>query len=122
MCTCESNLFFSEDIYVGSSPGEGDTDFILEGFGYTLKEGKTLANVVAAEVIFTALFAPMKSKVNVPVDLVYLIVHDDLMAFASYNTSITTSEAGTAAQNGLFQIMDCNGGLYSGNVVHVPQV
>ena len=65
MSTCKSNLFFSEDIYVGSPPGEGDADFILEGFGCTLKEGKALANVVAAEEIFTALIAPMKSKVNV---------------------------------------------------------
>jgi hypothetical protein len=130
MSRCKSNLFFSEQVYTGSSPGEGNTDFVLEGYGCTLRKGKTMANVVAAEAYFTAMFAAMKSEANVyrwtpyiantPADLVYLVAHNDLISFGSHNTSVVMSEAGEAANNALFQVMDCEGGLYAGDVIHTP--
>jgi hypothetical protein len=57
---------------------------------------------------------------NTPADLIYLIGHDDITAFGSNNTGMVTSKAGAAAGSALNQVMDCSGGLYSGNTVHVP--
>ena len=130
MSTCVSNLYFSEMLYIGTPPEEGNNDFILEGYGCTLKKGKTMANVMAVEQAFTNAAKAMKSPVNVyrwspfisgtDADVVYLVAHDDLIAFGSANTSLITSPSGAVNQYLINTVMDCNGGLFAGEVVHAP--
>jgi hypothetical protein len=96
MSKCKSNLFFSEQIYSGEAPAEGDNDGVLQGIGCTLKDGKTMTNVLTAEAGMNKVAAASGSKysvyrwtpylANVPVDLLYLVVYDDLESFASENT------------------------------------
>ncbi len=128
--TCVSNLFFSENIYQGTPPGEGDNNFVLEAYGCTLKHGKTMSNVEAAEAGIVSVLKAQGSKINVfrwtpflsglPSDVVYLVAHDDLIAFGSSNTKFFMSPGGQSSQFALSTVMDCNGGLYSGEVVHAP--
>jgi hypothetical protein len=130
MSSCKSNLFFSEQIHAGMEPEEGNSDFVMEAFGCTLKKGKTRANVSAAEGSYKAMYDALGLKVNVfrlapfiantAVDLYYFIAHDDMVAFGSNNTHMITSKMGPAANGALNQVMECKGGLYAGNIVHVP--
>ena len=50
----------------------------------------------------------------------YLVGHDDLVAFGSVNTKILTSDAGVANNFALSTVMDCNAGLYAGETIHTP--
>jgi hypothetical protein len=130
MSSCKSNLFFSEQIHASIAPEEGNTDFVMEAYGCKLKKGKTRANALAAEGNYKAMYDALDMKVNVfrlapyiantPVDLYYFIAHDDMVAFGTNNTHMITSKMGTAADGALNQVMECKGGLYAGNIVHVP--
>ncbi|MCZ6501401.1 MAG: hypothetical protein O6945_02680 [Gammaproteobacteria bacterium] len=128
--TCVSNLFFSENLYQGTPPQEGDNDFVLEAYGCTLKHGKTMANVQAAEAGIVGVLKAQGSKINVfrwtpflsglPADVVYLVAHDDLIVFGSSNTKFFMSPGGQSSQFALSTVMDCTGALYSGEVIHAP--
>jgi len=130
MSSCKSNLFFSAPVYVGTPPSRGDNVGVLEGYSCKLKPGKNAANVVAFETAIAAHAKGLGAKyniyrwspwlANVPADVIYLIAHDDLLSFGSENTESFTSPAWAAVGRQLNDTMDCNGALYSINLIRVP--
>jgi hypothetical protein len=124
---CDSNQFFSTPVYVGTPPGEDDGQAIVELYGCTLNDGKTLADAEAAEKSLSDMASAAKSGINVfrwtpflantPYDLVYLGVHDNLEDFGSFNTMSLTSEDGQANGALFAAAIDCESGLFSGRSV-----
>jgi hypothetical protein len=121
---CDSNLFFSAPVYVGTPPGEDDGEAIVELYGCTLNDGKSLADAEAAEKGFNEMASAAKAGINVfrwtpflansPYDLAYVGVHDNLEDFGSFNTMSLTSEDGQASGALFDAAMDCESGLFVG--------
>ncbi len=130
MSKCTSNMYFSEQIYAGAPPEEGDTEAILQSYGCTLNKGKTMANVLAFEKIVIANSEALKAKTNIyrltpymsntPADVVYLVGYDDLVSFGSESTDFMTSPGYDGVISALSDTMDCNSGLAAMEVVHTP--
>jgi hypothetical protein len=130
MSSCKSNLFFSSPVYIGTPPSKGDNEGVLEGYSCSLKAGKNMANVAAFEAAISAHAKGLGAKyniyrwspwlANVPADVVYLVAHDDLIAFGSENTNSFTSPSWAAVSEQIDDTMDCKGALYSINLIRVP--
>lgn len=128
--SCKSNLFLSERVYSGSPSRPEDGQQVAEAYGCQLRHGKTMANVNAIEGEWTDAAAEIDSKVNVlrwtplvanvEYDLIYVIVHDDLAAFASNNTAQFNSSALNIAGSLLNTVMECKGGVYNVDVIQQP--
>lgn len=128
--SCEANLFFTEQVYAGSEVDPEDNRQVAEAYGCVLRHGKTMANVNAVEEAWTEVASSIDSKVNVlrwtpmvanlEYDLIYIIGHDDLAAFAANNTAQFNSSALSLAGSLLNTVMECKGGLYSVDVIQQP--
>jgi hypothetical protein len=124
---CDSNQFFSTPVYVGTPPGEDDGEAIVELYGCTLNDGKSLADAEVAEKHLSEVVSATKSGINVfrwttflantPYDLAYVAVHDNLEDFGSFNTRMQTSEDGQANDALFAAAMDCESGLFTGRQV-----
>ncbi|MEH6556209.1 MAG: hypothetical protein V7708_00330 [Oceanicoccus sp.] len=132
MSKCTSNLFFSKPLYEGLTPATDGTGAVIMTAACTLKEGKTLQNAMAvegpriAELVAnkaqTSVYRLVPYIANTPYDLLYLIVHSDLKAFASAGTRQITSEAWMATNEAFTSTMHCESGLFNSQVVHLPAV
>jgi hypothetical protein len=130
VATCTSNMFFSEQIYAGAPPVEGDTNAIIQSYGCTLKKGKSMANVLVAEQMIIARSEKLNAKTNiyrltpymanVPADIVYLIGHDDLVSFGSSSTEFMTAPGYRSFLGAINSVMDCNSALSAMEVTHAP--
>jgi hypothetical protein len=127
---CTSNMYFSEQIYAGAPPEEGDTEAILQAHFCTLKKGKSRANIMALEKMIVARSEKLNAKTNVyrltpymanvPADIIYLVGHDDLLSFGSSSTDFMTAPGYASLMGALGSVMDCNSSLAAMEVVHVP--
>ena len=89
-----------------------------------------MVNVVAIEESWSEVVAGTGSKVNVlrwspmvanvDYDLIYIIGHDNLAAFAANNTAQFNSSALNLAGSLLNTVMECKGGVYSVDVIQQP--
>ncbi len=130
MSRCTSNMYFSEQIYAGAPPEEGDTDAIIQAYGCTLKEGKSRANVMAFEKMAVARSEQLKAKTNIyrlspymadtPADVVYLVGYDDLVAFGESSTEFMTAPGYGGFLAAVGDTMDCNSSLAAMRVTHAP--
>ena len=130
MSKCKSNMYFSEQIYEGMQPTEGDTEAIIQTYSCTLKKGKTMTNVMAFESIVNERNKALGAKSNayrwlpymadVPADLIYLVVYDDILSFGSGATDFMTSPGSEAVGAAAGNLMDCNSGLYGTRLIHAP--
>jgi hypothetical protein len=128
--TCETNLFSSKEIYIGDPPQPDDTFAVAEAYGCNLRTGKTMLNAGAIESSFATIAKEMGSKVNVyrwaPLvanvewDVIYIIGHDDLSAFAENNTAQFNSPALNLHGALLASVMECKGGLYGVDILQAP--
>ena len=128
--SCESNLFLSKQVYIGTPPDPGNTSVVAEAYGCNLRAGKTVLNANAIESSFAAIAKDMGSKVNVyrwaPMvanvewDVIYIIGHNDLTAFAENNTAQFNSSALNLHGGLLASVMECKGGLYSVDILQSP--
>jgi len=130
MSKCTSNMYFSEPLHVGLTPS-GDADgAVMIAAGCTLKKGKTMRDVMAAEAprIKQSKAANTASSIyrltpyiaNTPIDVVYLIVYQDLESLGKIGTMQLTSKDWMATGGKFAETMECNSGLYSTNIVHMP--
>lgn len=127
---CDSNLYFSTPVYVGTAPDAGDGEGIVELYGCTLNDGKSLADAQVAEKHFNEVVSATKAGFNVfrwtpflantPYDLAYIGIHDNLEDFTSFNTTMLTSEDGQANGALFAAAMDCESGLFTGQQVRAP--
>jgi len=57
---------------------------------------------------------------NTPYDIVYLVVHSDLTAFAKAGTMQMTSKNWQVSSQKFASAMQCETALYSTSIVHLP--
>jgi hypothetical protein len=130
MSKCTSNLFFGEPLHIGSPPTPDNTEFVLESYGCTIRAGQTMADVEAVEAEFIAMSKAQGSKSNVyrltpylantPADIVYFVGHNDMVTFGKSSTMNLMSAAGAASNQSVARVMDCNGSLNGGSIIHAP--
>jgi hypothetical protein len=117
-------------LYQDAEPEPTDDNGIIEIFASTVNEGKTSANVLAAEqawaVQATALKLPLSSWrfnpawANSPADLVYFVVHDDLKAFAVNSTARLTDPNVADVNAGFADTMTGVSWVKASKIVHRP--
>lgn len=128
--SCSASLNYSTQVYMGMPANPDDSNGFIEGYGCTLKDGKTGANVRALEENYTAAVKELGVPMNVfrfnpivsngEIDLIYLAVHDDRAAFGANTTAIGTNPTALAAFQNFAQVMDCGSSLFSSRIIHRP--
>lgn len=132
--TCESGLHFVSTVYEGAVVEPGDDEGIVEVFGCTLRDGKTLADLQPANDAFVKALDGLKqtdpklAAVNLhqfqpwldttPYDAFYATVNDDLRAFGATNSAYFASKEGQAAEAAFGNAATCESGLWHSQVVH----
>jgi hypothetical protein len=134
---CRSGLWFSQALHEGLPPATvGGDPGVIETYQCTLRKGKTMPNVEHANATWKAYIDAAKQTdatlakfsayvmvpwlADVPFDLAYLVVNDNLADFGKLNTAALTSSAGGAVGAAFDDAMTCQAGLMSGKVVRVP--
>ncbi|MFT7128774.1 MAG: hypothetical protein ACI89U_000882 [Gammaproteobacteria bacterium] len=126
------NTYMIKGLHQGMESKPDDNMAIAEIFSCTLNEGKTMSNVMAAEQAWNAQAAAMKiptnswrftpAWANTQSDLAYMVLHDDLVAFAA-NTTNWQSQSGTSAIDaGFASVMNCESFVMSSELVSRPTV
>lgn len=128
---CEGNVWLREPL-ISNYPDDDATpeSDAVELYLCTLNEGATMDAAAAAEQGYVDAHADAPIALdrwtpylaNTPYDLVYLVAHEDLTAFADLNTKWQTSEAGAANNAQFGEVMDCESGLFSGRVIREGNV
>ena len=126
MSDCRSNLWLRTPL-VSNYPEEDATPNAdaVELYFCTLREGTDMAAVEAAEAGFVKAngSAPIATErwtpflANTPLDLVYLVAHEDLASFTSFNSKWQFSETGQANLAQFNEIMNCEAGIFTGRVI-----
>jgi len=131
---CESGLFFSSLLHDALPAEEDDNEVVIETYGCVVNPGKTMADVEGAHTAYKAATAAMSAAgvgnfdtvmwtpylANVPFDIAYLTVHDDMKALAAANSMYFTSKEGMAADAEFAKVMKCKSGLYAAKRVRQP--
>lgn len=135
--TCDSGLFFGTTLYEGLPEGKpDDPPAAVEAYLCNINDGKTMADVSAAEKSLLAAVNAIKARTpelvkfssyrytpwlaNQEFDTIYLTVNHDVTAFAASNTAWQTSTEGPAADAALAKAETCEAGLWFGHIVHMP--
>ncbi len=130
---CDSAIAFSEVIYDGEGDPVSDGQALLESYLCQLRAGKTLDDARAVVKDWSALIATLPSSgsltalmrrpfiANTPIDLSYVLVHDDLKQFGQRTTDY--QNAGGAALDARFdEVHNCESSLWTGRqVVTAPE-
>ena len=130
MSECRSNLWLRTEL-VSNYPEEDSTPEAdaVELYFCTFREGTDFAAVEAAESGFIAANGSAPIAVdrwvpflaNTPLDLIYLVAHEDLSSFTSFNSRWQFSETGQSNLAEFNEIMNCEAGIFTGRVVHQPE-
>ena len=131
--SCESALFAETTMYEGLKDEPGDLDAVIESAVCSVRPGKTMKDVDAYDASFVAAskalklstyssyrWTPLYDRANVQV--AYLIVNDDLDAFAKGFDAWTNSKEGQAANDAAASALSCDSALWLGHVLHQPKV
>ncbi len=126
---CTSQVWMSEQVLGDGAPDE-DGDAVLEVYGCTLHEGKTMSNVRAVEANYVKeanaagigqsifRFSPMYT--NGEVDLLYLVGYDDMESYGAAATKVFTTDSTRTANMYFSLVMDCGAGLYNVDTIKAP--
>jgi hypothetical protein len=137
VATCDSGLYFGSTLYEGLAEGKpGDPPAAVEAYLCDTNDGKTTADVVAAEKAAVAATNAIKARTpelakystyryrpwlaESAYDTIYLTVNHDVTAFAASNTAWQTSTEGQAADAAIAGAFTCDAGLWFGHIVHEP--
>lgn len=130
MSKCKTNLYFSSPLYTGFTPAPESTGALMMTAACKLKDGATMADVKVTEAMRIAeltanaatfsVYKLIPYIANTPNDLVYLIVHSDLNAFASAGTMQLASKTWMASSKKFNSAMQCESALYTTRLVHSP--
>lgn len=133
---CGSGLWYAETLHEGLAPAAVGSTSVVEAYQCSLREGKTLANVSAANESWLGvikadsvanpavakfngyMFTPFLA--NVDYDVAYLVVHEDLAGFGAMNTSLVTSAGNAGVAAGFDDTFRCTGGLWNGKLLRQP--
>jgi hypothetical protein len=131
---CESGLFLSAPLRDALAVEESDNEAVVETYACTLNDGKTMADLAAAHAAYAKAGDALSAidpglgaynavqwtpyLANVPYDVAYFVVFDDLDAWARSNTAFRGSPEGAASDAAFGQVIDCEAGLWRGTAVH----
>ena len=135
--TCDAGLFFGSTLYEALEEGKpGDPPAAVEAYLCNIKDGKTMADVGAAEKSAVAAVNAIKGRTpelvkysmyrytpwlaNAQFDTITLVVNHDVTAFAASNTAWQTSAEGPKADAAFAAAETCDAGLWFGHIVHMP--
>jgi len=117
-------------LHQGAEPDPTDDNGVIEIFACTVNEGKTSANVLAAEQPWAAQAIALKLSLsswrfnptwaNSPPDLVYFVAHDDLKAFAANSTARLTDPRVAGVNAEFADTMTCESWVKASQIVHRP--
>ena len=125
---CDSAILFSETLYEGEGETVTDNQALLESYVCTLHDGKTLDDARAVGKDWAALIATLPTTgamlafmrtpliANVPFDLTYLLVHDDMTQYAQRQTEYMSS-GGNELTDRFDEVHNCESGLWNGRQV-----
>jgi hypothetical protein len=129
--SCESGLFAETTLYEGLKEKPGDVDALIESFVCSIKPGKTMKDVDAYDAALISAskalklstyseyrYSPLYDRRDVQV--AYLIVNDDLEAFAKGFDVWMNSKEGQAANAAADSALSCDAALWLGHVIHQP--
>ncbi len=131
VATCSGNTWLRTPLLTNfpddNATPEADA---VELYWCTLRDGATLADVEQAEAGFVQANSAAPIAVdrwtpflaNTESDLVYLVAHENLTGFASFNTAWQTSEAGQDNQSAFNELVECESGLFAGRVIREGEV
>ena len=130
MSQCRSNLWLRTQL-VNNYPEDDKTPDAdaVELYFCTFREGTDMAAVEAAEAGFVAANGSADIAVerwlpfmaNTQLDLIYLVAHEDLESFATFNTKWQFGETGQANLAEFNGIMNCEAGIYTGRIIRQPE-
>lgn len=129
--SCKTALFAETTLYEGLKDEPGDVDAIVESFVCSLKPGKTLKDIDAKDAADIAASKALKLSTyssyrwsplydRAAVQVAYLIVNDDLDAFAKGFDVWMNSKEGQAANAAATSALSCDSALWLGHVLHQP--
>ena len=125
---CSSGLYWSATLLNELPVENDDNDSVIEVYACTTSNGKTAADVEAAEKLVVDASKGLKFATyrltpwlaNTPFDRIYLNVSDDLGAFAANNSTYLTSAAGANADAAVYASQSCESGLWHGHLIRRP--
>lgn len=135
VATCDAGLYFGTTLYEGLADAKpGDPPVAVEAYGCDINDGKTMADVGAAEKTVVAAVNAIKARTpelvkfslyrytpwlaDTAFDTIYLTVNHDVTAFAASNTVWQASTEGPAADAALAKAETCESGLWFGHIIH----
>ena len=125
---CDSAIAYSEVIYDGEGEPVSDDQALLESYVCQLHDGKTLDDARAVLKDWKALVATLPSTgsmtalmrrpfiANTPIDLSYVLVHDDLKQFGERTTNYQAA-GGDKLDARFNEVHNCESGLWTGRRV-----
>lgn len=126
---CRSNTWLRTQLIDNYPEDDATPDAdAVELYFCTLHDGADMAAVESAEADFVAANGDAAIAVdrwtpflaNTPLDLIYLVAHEDIASFTGFNTSWQFSDAGQANQAQFGAAMNCEAGLFTGRIIHEP--
>jgi hypothetical protein len=130
---CDSAIAFSEVIYDGEGEPVSDGQALLESYVCQLRQGKTLDDARAVVKDWSALMETLPSTgsltalmrhpfiANTPIDLSYVLVHDDLTQFGQRTTDYQNA-GGDKLDARFDEVHNCESSLWTGRrVVTAPE-
>lgn len=125
---CSSGLYWSATLLDELPVENDDNDAVVEVYACNTSDGKTAADIEAAEKLIVEASKGLKFATyrltpwlaNTTYDRMYLSVSDDLGAFAANNSTYLTSSAGANAEAAVYGSQSCKAGLWHGHVIRRP--
>lgn len=126
---CRSNTWLRTPLIDNYPDDDATPDAdAVELYFCTFRDGTDMAAVEAAEAGFVAANGEASIAVdrwtpfiaNTPLDLIYLVAHEDISSFTGFNTKWQFSDTGQANLAQFNAVMNCEGGLFTGRVIHQP--
>jgi len=129
--SCGSGLFAETTLYDGLKEKPGDVDAVIESFVCSVNPGKTMKDVDAYDAALISASKALKLSTYSQyrysplydardVQVAYLIVNDDLEAFAKGFDVWMNSREGQAANAIAASALSCDAALWLGHVIHQP--
>jgi hypothetical protein len=121
---CQSGIVFQEQILEAKTQPDLSKGYVIESYTCSIKPGKDMGDIREAIKVWHAyttkigndgpVFMRTLQVGNYPFDLAYLVVHQDLAAYASSTTNYMTSKGAEATRAALDAVQTCSATLWRG--------
>jgi hypothetical protein len=129
---CTNSTYLSHQVHDGmdGTPTPGAMVF-AEIFACGLRDGHRVSDLDGADAYYSRALAGMDAPVdafrwtpmwsNTPADVVYMVVHPSMIALGETTSSMAMSEYGEMVEGWYGELVDCESGVFSIQVVRAPE-